>query len=121
MTIRTQSRGQLAPRPIPKATRAMAFLGRDGLRWSSPVAHRRTGDLVFYPVAAAGLGYGLYRLGAYIVHGVGAGGVVHAFALQRGDFPQIITGVAVMSIYVVGANRLFWRRLYRLASERYSF
>ena len=49
-------------------------------------------------------------LGAYIAHATG-----------NGDFPEILTGVTVMSIYVVGLNRLFWRRLYKLASDRYSF
>ena len=48
-------------------------------------------------------------LGAYI-----------ARATATGDFHQILTGVAVMSIYVVGLNRLFWRRLYRLAETRYA-
>lgn len=31
-----------------------------------------------------------------------------------------LVGVTVMTIYVVGINRLFWRRLYRLAETRYS-
>jgi NitT/TauT family transport system permease protein len=48
-------------------------------------------------------------LGAYI-----------ATATQTGDFHQILAGVAVMSIYVVGLNRLFWRRMYRLAETRYA-
>ncbi|KPI06212.1 ABC-type transporter, integral membrane subunit [Actinobacteria bacterium OK074] len=48
-------------------------------------------------------------LGAYI-----------AQATEHGDFPQLIAGVAVMSLYVVCLNRFFWRRLYRLAESRYS-
>jgi NitT/TauT family transport system permease protein len=48
-------------------------------------------------------------LGAYI-----------AKATESGDFHQILTGVAVMSLYVVGLNRLLWRRLYRLAETRYA-
>lgn len=48
-------------------------------------------------------------LGAYIAH-----------ATQRGDYPHLIAGVAVMSLYVVGLNRLLWRRLYRLAENRYA-
>ena len=48
-------------------------------------------------------------LGAYI-----------AEAAQAGDFHQILAGVAVMSLYVVTINRLFWQRLYRLAETRYS-
>ncbi|MER7170011.1 ABC transporter permease [Streptomyces mesophilus] len=41
-------------------------------------------------------------------------------ATEEGDFPRLLAGVAVMSLYVVGLNRLFWRRLYRLAETRYS-
>jgi NitT/TauT family transport system permease protein len=29
-------------------------------------------------------------------------------------------GIAVMSLYVVAANRLIWRRLYALAETRYA-
>ena len=48
-------------------------------------------------------------LGAYI-----------ARATETGDFHHILAGVAVMSIYIVGLNRLLWRRLYRVAEQRYS-
>ena len=49
------------------------------------------------------------RVGAYIVH-----------ASNAGNKAELICGVAVMSVYVVVANRVFWRRLYRLAENRYS-
>lgn len=42
-------------------------------------------------------------------------------ATRSGDGPRILIGVLVMSMYVVGVNRLFWRRLYGLAERRYSF
>jgi NitT/TauT family transport system permease protein len=48
-------------------------------------------------------------LGAYI-----------AKATASGNFHHILTGVAVMSVYVVALNRLFWRRLYGLAETRYA-
>ncbi|MFC7305719.1 ABC transporter permease [Streptomyces monticola] len=48
-------------------------------------------------------------LGAYIFH-----------ATEDGDFPKLIAGVAVMSLYVVTLNRVLWRRLYRLAETRYA-
>ncbi len=41
-------------------------------------------------------------------------------ATAVGDFPKILVGIVVMSIYVVAANRLVWRRLYALAERRYS-
>ncbi|WP_328308370.1 ABC transporter permease subunit [Streptomyces sp. NBC_00442] len=47
-------------------------------------------------------------LGAYI-----------AQATASGDFPHLLAGVAVMSLYVVALNRLLWRRLYRLADTRF--
>jgi NitT/TauT family transport system permease protein len=41
-------------------------------------------------------------------------------AATVGDFPKVLVGVAVMSVYVVGLNRLVWRRLYSMAETRYS-
>ncbi|GAA3672252.1 ABC transporter permease subunit [Nonomuraea antimicrobica] len=49
-------------------------------------------------------------LGAYIAH-----------ATQSGDHPELLAGIAVMSLYVVALNRLVWRRLYRLAQTRYAW
>ncbi|WP_405163752.1 ABC transporter permease subunit [Nocardia sp. NBC_01499] len=49
----------------------------------------------------------------------GLGSYIHE-ATKVGDSPRILIGVLVMSIYVVGINRLFWRRLYALAERRYS-
>jgi NitT/TauT family transport system permease protein len=48
-------------------------------------------------------------LGAYI-----------AEATAAGNFAKVMVGVIVMSFYVVVVNRLFWRRLYRLAETRYA-
>ena len=48
-------------------------------------------------------------LGAYI-----------AQATSHGDFPEVLLGVSVMSLFVVLVNRLFWRRLYHLAETKYS-
>ena len=50
-------------------------------------------------------------------HGVGA---YIAEATDKGDFPRIVLGVAVMSIVVTLFNRLFWRRLYAFAERRLS-
>jgi NitT/TauT family transport system permease protein len=47
-------------------------------------------------------------LGAYIVD-----------ATEAGDYPRIILGVAIMSLYVVLLNRIFWRPLYERASRRF--
>lgn len=47
-------------------------------------------------------------LGAYITE-----------ATAVGDWPRITLGIAMMSLFVVGFNRLFWRRLYELAETKY--
>jgi NitT/TauT family transport system permease protein len=49
----------------------------------------------------------------------GLGAYIHD-ATSAGDAGRILIGVAVMSLYVVGLNRLFWRRLYALAERRFS-
>ena len=36
----------------------------------------------------------------------------------EGDFPRIALGIAVMCVFVMSFNRLLWRRLYVIASER---
>jgi NitT/TauT family transport system permease protein len=46
-------------------------------------------------------------LGAYI-----------AKATAAGDYPRVALGIAVMSIFVIGFNRLLWRPLYRYADRR---
>ena len=47
-------------------------------------------------------------LGAYI-----------AKATEIGDWPRITLGIGMMSLFVVGINRLLWRRLYHLAETKY--
>jgi NitT/TauT family transport system permease protein len=47
-------------------------------------------------------------LGAYI-----------ASATDAGDYPRVVLGIAVMSVFVIAVNRLLWRPLYRIAEERY--
>ncbi len=47
-------------------------------------------------------------LGAYI-----------AQATTAGDWARITLGVVMMSLFVVGINRIFWRRLYHLSETKY--
>jgi NitT/TauT family transport system permease protein len=47
-------------------------------------------------------------LGAYISEATG-----------KGDWPRIVLGVGLMSVFVVGLNRLVWRPLYDLAGTKY--
>jgi NitT/TauT family transport system permease protein len=46
-------------------------------------------------------------------------GTYIATATQTGNWPGIIWGITVMSTFVVGTNRLVWRRLYHLAETKY--
>ena len=48
-------------------------------------------------------------------HGIGS---YIAKATAAGDFPRIVLGVAVMSIFVIAFNRLFWRPLFGFAERR---
>ncbi len=48
-------------------------------------------------------------------HGIGA---YIARATEAGDFPRIVLGVAVMSVFVILFNRLLWRPLFGFAERR---
>jgi NitT/TauT family transport system permease protein len=47
-------------------------------------------------------------LGAYI-----------AEATEKGNYPRVVLGIGVMSLFVVVINRLLWRPLYRFAERRF--
>ncbi|MGI0487802.1 ABC transporter permease [Pantanalinema rosaneae CENA516] len=46
-------------------------------------------------------------------------GTYIAEATFAGDWPRITLGIGMMSLFVVGLNRLLWRRLYQLAEAKY--
>jgi NitT/TauT family transport system permease protein len=48
-------------------------------------------------------------------HGIGD---YIAEATDKGDFPRIVLGVAIMSIFVTVFNRLFWRQLYAYSERK---
>jgi NitT/TauT family transport system permease protein len=49
----------------------------------------------------------------------GLGATISA-AAAKANFPVLAASVLIMSVLVVTFNRLVWRRLYRLAEDRYS-
>ena len=53
----------------------------------------------------------------HTLHAYGLGNYI-ATASVQGKFTSLIAGGVVMSAFVVLVNRLFWRRLYRVAEER---
>jgi NitT/TauT family transport system permease protein len=46
-------------------------------------------------------------------------GAFIAQATDAGDYPRVILGIGVMSVFVIAFNRLVWRPLYRLAERRF--
>jgi NitT/TauT family transport system permease protein len=50
-----------------------------------------------------------------VAHGLGA---YIAQATEVGDYPRIVLGIAVMSLFVILFNRLLWRPLYEFAGRR---
>jgi NitT/TauT family transport system permease protein len=46
-------------------------------------------------------------------------GEIISQATARGNFPLLLAATGVMSFLVVLTNRVVWRRLYRLAQEKY--
>lgn len=49
----------------------------------------------------------------------GLGSYITKASTPSYDYPRIVLGVTLMSFFVVGINKLFWRRLYTLAEGRY--
>jgi NitT/TauT family transport system permease protein len=50
-----------------------------------------------------------------VAHGLGA---YIAESTVNGDYPKIILGIAVMSLFVTLFNRLLWRPLFAFAEAR---
>ncbi len=62
--------------------------------------------------------YFRFRGQTYAVTGLGA---TISRATDSGNFPMLLGATLVMAAMVVTVNRFLWRRLYRLASTRFSF
>ncbi|WP_281796668.1 ABC transporter permease [Desulforhabdus amnigena] len=58
------------------------------------------------------------QFGGKEFHTVGVGALI-AHATAVGDYPLLLAATLSMILMVVTINRLWWRRLYRLAEERY--
>ena len=56
--------------------------------------------------------------GATTLTATGLGAYI-AEATSKGDWPRIALGIGMMSLFVVGINRVLWRRLYSLAERQY--
>jgi NitT/TauT family transport system permease protein len=60
----------------------------------------------------------LVRWGPIQLKATGLGAYI-AIVTQQGDFPRLVLGIIIMSLYVLIINRLIWRPLYRMAEERF--
>jgi NitT/TauT family transport system permease protein len=105
---------------------AMTSLQVSGwLRWKKFILPSIFSSYVTGGITAAGGAWNASIVAEIVVYGqhhlaaVGLGAYI-AQATAVGDFPHILVGIVVMSVYVVVTNRLLWRRLYALAERRYS-
>jgi NitT/TauT family transport system permease protein len=95
------------------------------LRWKKFILPCIFSSYVTGGITAAGGAWNAAIVAEVVVYGnhhltaTGLGAYI-AQATATGDFPKILVGIVVMSIYVVLTNRLLWRRLYALAERRYS-
>jgi len=111
------------PSDLREAMRLMGVTG--SLRWRRFILPAVFPAYVTGGITAAGGAWNASIVAEVVEYGhhhltaTGLGAYI-AQAATVGDFPRVLIGVAVMSVYVVGLNRLVWRRLYRLAETRYS-
>jgi NitT/TauT family transport system permease protein len=105
---------------------AMTSLGvRGWLRWRTFILPAIFASYVTGGITAAGGAWNASIVAEVVSYGnnhltaTGLGAYI-AQATATGNFPKILVGIAVPSVYVVAANRLIWRRLYKLAERRYS-
>ena len=57
------------------------------------------------------------RQNTFVAFGLGS---IISQATTDANFPLLTAGVVLMAIFVVIVNRIFWKKLYRLAEDRYS-
>ena len=111
---------------VPNDLREMAasFRGRGWVLWRDLIIPGIFSAWVTGGITAAGGAWNAAIVAEVVTWGnttlvaFGLGAYV-ARATEAGDWPRIALGVGMMTIYVVAFNRLFWRRLYRLAETRY--
>ena len=98
---------------------------RGWLRWKNFILPAVFASYVTGGITAAGGAWNASIVSEIVSYGphhltaTGLGAYI-AEATATGNFPKILVGIVVMSVYVVLTNRLFWRRLYGLAERRYS-
>ncbi len=112
---------------IPNDLREAALVARltRGQRWRRLILPAILPSLVTGWVTATGGAWNASIVAEYVHFGhriltaPGLGSAITT-ATDRGDFPVLAASVTAMAATVVLINRLFWRRLYRTAEDKYS-
>jgi NitT/TauT family transport system permease protein len=111
---------------IPNDLREMAAsIGlRRGRAWTALIGPGIFGSWVTGAITASGGAWNasivaeLVSWGHTTLKAKGLGAYI-AEATAKGDWPRIVLGVGLMSVFVVALNRLVWRPLYDLAESKY--
>jgi len=111
---------------IPNDLREMAeSLGLKGFqRWRFLIAPSIFGAWVTGAITASGGAWNasivseLVSWGNTTLEAKGLGAYI-AEATGKGDWPRIVLGVGLMSLFVVGVNHFVWKPLYDVAQKRY--
>lgn len=106
-----------------KDTAALLRLSRAD-RWRTLLLPALVPSLVTGGITASGGAWNASIVAEYVEFGgqtaatIGLGALI-AQATARGDYPLLLAATLTMIFTVVTLNRLLWRRLYRLAEERF--
>lgn len=111
---------------VPNDLREMASsIGLRGLRkWKFLIGPGIFGSWVTGAITASGGAWNasivaeVVSWGSTTLKAAGLGAYI-ADATATGDWPRIVLGVGLMSIFVVALNRLLWKPLYELAQTRF--
>ncbi len=111
---------------IPNDLREMASsIGLRGTRaWRTLIGPGIFGSWVTGSITASGGAWNasivaeIVSWGSTTLKAKGLGAYI-ADATSKGDWPRIVLGVGLMSLFVVGINRSVWRPLYDLAETKY--
>ncbi len=111
---------------VPNDLREMASsLGLRGIkRWKFLIGPAIFGSWVTGAITASGGAWNASIVAEVVSWGnttlkaAGLGSYI-AEATTKGDWPRIVLGVGLMSVFVVAVNRILWKPLYRLAQTRF--
>lgn len=111
------------PSDLVEASKTYRLRGLD--RWKKLVLPAMLPSLITGSITALGGGWNALVVSEYVtfrgevtsVHGIGA--FLDRAAYEQGSVTLLLIGIFAMVIVVVGTNRLFWRRLYRIVLSRF--